>query len=215
MTFIIDKAAPSIISKSPNGSGIPRNATISVQFSEPMNETATTIVVNGISGTTSWNGNNATFTPSSALAYNTAYSVTVSGNDAKGKAFTSAKWTFTTLKDAGIISSTLNDASGNAIANATVSLSNGMTTTTDANGHFEFDNVASGSYTMTVSKAGYQTLEQNVTADAGKTNELSTVSMTASAASASSTDYTLPIAAGLIVIVVLLIAFVAVKRRKK
>ncbi len=90
-----------------------------------------------------------------------------------------------------------------------------MTTTTDANGHFEFDNVASGSYTMTVSKAGYQTLEQNVTADAGKTNELSTVSMTASAASASSTDYTLPIAAGLIVIVVLLIAFVAVKRRKK
>jgi parallel beta-helix repeat protein len=212
VSFIIDKAAPTIISKSPIGSSVSRNATVSVQFSETMNRTATTIVVNGVNGTTSWNGNNATFTPSSTLAFNTAYSVTVSGMDAKGKSFTSAKWTFTTLKDEGVIASTLKDAGGNAIANATVTLSNGMTASSDANGHFEFDNVTSGSYTMTISKAGYQTVERNVTAAAGETNDLDSLSL---AASATSSDYTLPIAVGLIGIVALLLALVALKRRKK
>jgi parallel beta-helix repeat protein len=215
VSFTIDKAAPTIISKSPNGSGISRTATVSVQFSEAMNKTATTIAVNGVTGTMSWSGNNATFTPSSALAYNTVYSVTVSGNDAEGKAFTTMRWTFTTLKDAGIISSSIKDASGNVIANATVTLSNGMTTTTDANGHFEFDNVTSGSYTMTVSKDGYRTFEQNVTAAAGETNELDTMSLTANAANTTSNDYILAIAVGLIGIVVVLLAFVAIKRRKK
>ena len=187
-------------------------ATISVLFSEAMNETATTIAVNGITGTMSWSGNNATFTPSSALAYNTVYSVTVSGKDAIGKGFTTIRWTFTTLKNEGIISSTLMDAEGNMIANATVTLSNGMTTTTDAKGHFEFDNVTSGSYTMTVGKDGYQTVTQNVTAAAGETNEIGTLSLIANPAS---TDYSLAIAAGLIGIVVLFLAFVAIKRRKK
>jgi hypothetical protein len=212
VSFTIDKTAPTIIAKSPNGSGIFRMATISVLFSEAMNETATTIAVNGITGTMSWSGNNATFTPSSALAYNTVYSVTVSGKDAIGKGFTTIRWTFTTLKNEGIISSTLMDAEGNMIANATVTLSNGMTTTTDAKGHFEFDNVTSGSYTMTVGKDGYQTVTQNVTAAAGETNEIGTLSLIANPAS---TDYSLAIAAGLIGIVVLLLAFVAIKRRKK
>jgi hypothetical protein len=104
------------------------------------------------------------------------------------------------------------DAEGNMIANATVTLSNGMTTTTDAKGHFEFDNVTSGSYTMTVGKDGYQTVTQNVTAAAGETNEIGTLSLIANPAS---TDYSLAIAAGLIGIVVLFLAFVAIKRRKK
>ena len=49
-----------------------------------MNQTAVTIVVDGVTGTVSWNGNVATFTPSAALAYDTSYSVTVSGKDLAG-----------------------------------------------------------------------------------------------------------------------------------
>ena len=70
-SFTIDKTAPTITAKSPTGSNVSKGATISVLFSQAMDETATTITVNGVTGTMSWSGNNATFTPSSALAYNT------------------------------------------------------------------------------------------------------------------------------------------------
>ena len=184
---------PTIVAKSPTGSDVSKGATISVLFSQAMNKTATTITVNGVTGTVSWSGNNATFTPSSALAYNTTYSVTVNGKDLTGKALSTTKWNFTTLKDEGIISSTLKDAKGNAIAYATVSLSNGMNTTTDVYGYFEFDNVTSGTYTLTIAKDGYQTVTQTVSTAAGQTTALSPLSMQSNA---SSNDYTLPIVAG-------------------
>ena len=107
----------------------------------------------------------------------------------------------------------LKDAGGNPIADATVSLSNGMNTTTDVYGYFEFNNLTSGSYTMTVTKDGYKTITQNVTATVGETTVLPPLIMQSNA---SSNDYTLPIAAGAIGIVAVLAGvFVVLKRRKK
>lgn len=85
------------------------------------------------------------------------------------------------------LSGTIKDASRNAIANATVTLSNGMTATTDANGVFSFCNVTTGSYNLTVSKAGYQTVTQNdITTTAGRTTELGSISVQAIASGISS-----------------------------
>jgi LPXTG-motif cell wall-anchored protein len=213
VSLTVESSTPTIIAKSPVGSGAAKAAKISVQFSEPMNKTATTISVNGITGTLTWSGNNATFTPSSALAYNTVYNVTVSGKDLSGKALNTTSWTFTTVKDECKITSTLKDASGKAIAGAKVTLSNGMNTTTDANGYFEFKNVTSGSFTLTISKDGYKTITQSVSTVAGETTALGTLSAVANDSEA---DNTLLIAGGAIGIVALLaIAFLVLKRRKK
>ncbi len=83
-------------------------------------------------------GNVATYTPN-ALEYNTEYTVTVQGEDLAGNAV-SYQWSFSTVVTLGNIEGRIVDGDGTAIANATVTLSNGMTTTTDASGHFVFDN---------------------------------------------------------------------------
>ncbi len=215
ISLTVESSTPVVTAKSPVGSGVSKSATISVLFSEAMNQTATTISVNGITGVLTWSGNNATFTPSSALAFNTTYTVTVNGEDLFGKALAATSWTFTTLKDEGKITGTLKDVNGNATVGANVTLSNGMTTETDANGYFEFNNVTSGSYTLTISKDGYKTLTQNVTTAAGETTALGTLSAEANPASTSN-DNTLLIAVVVIVIVALLVGgFLVMQRRKK
>jgi hypothetical protein len=141
VTVVYDTTAPTTTISSAIGSDVPVGSGISVPFSEAMNKSSVRISIDGVSGVITWNDNVATFTPSSALAYDTTYTVTVTGEDFAGNAVTSS-WSFTTLKEDGVISGTVRDANGNA--NATVTLSNGMNTTTDANGYFEFDKVASG-----------------------------------------------------------------------
>ncbi len=211
VSFTVEALAPTVTAEFPVGSSVSKDATISVLFSEAMNTTATTVSVNGTAGEMAWNGNNATFTPSSALAYNTTYTVIVSGEDLSGKVITTS-WTFTTLKDECKITGTLKDASGNATVGAKVTLSNGLTTETDANGYFEF-NVTSGIYTLTISKDGFRTVTQNVTTVAGQTTALGTLS---AEAIPSSTDSTLLIAVGAVGIVALLAGvFLLLRGRKK
>ncbi len=215
VSFTVESSTPTVVAKTPIGSGVSKRATIAVLFSEPMNKTATMIVVSGVTGAISWNHDNATFTPTSVLAYNTVYTVTVNGKDLSGKALNATTWTFTTMKDEGKITCTISDSNGNAVVGATVSLSNGMNTTTDATGYFEFDNVTSGSYVLTITKDGFKTVTQNVSAAAGETTIMAPLSAQSSAANAS-TDYTLPLVAGVIVILALLgTVFLVMKRRKK
>ncbi len=82
------------------------------------------------------------------------YTVTVSGTDKAGNPV-SKSWTFTTIGYQGELKGVMMDANGVPMANAHLRLSNGMTTTTDANGNFEFDGLAPGDYTITVSRDGY------------------------------------------------------------
>ncbi len=210
VSFIVDTVAPTIVSISPSGNDVGIESKVTLTFSEAMNEGSVSIVVNGVSGTMSWSGNTATFTPSSSLVYNTRYSVSVSGKDLAGNAMSSS-WSFTT-ETAGTITGTATDSNGNPIANATVTLSNGMTTTTDANGAFVFDNVTAGSYNVTISKSGYQTMTEQVNSTAAGTSDLGSISVSSVAGS---NDDAL-IAVGVIVIVAVLIgAFLLIRHRKK
>ena len=56
------------------------------------------------------------------------------------------------------IDSTFVGPSNDPRANATVTSSNGMMSTTDADGHFMLDDVTVGTYNVTITKNGYQTI---------------------------------------------------------
>lgn len=88
--------------------GVAANSTISATFSETMNgSTLTTDSFrltgggNTVNGSVSTSGNKATFTPSSNLAYNTTYTVTITtdakaANAASSALFSNYTWSFTT-----------------------------------------------------------------------------------------------------------------------
>ena len=211
VSFTVDVIPPVISALSPTGTGVAVGTTISVSFSKQMNETSVLLIVNGVTGTTSWRDDTVFFTPSSTLIYATTYHVTVTGKDVAGNELTGTMWNFTT-ETAGTILGVAQDSSGNPIANATVTLSNGMTTTTDANGNFVFDNVTAGTYNVTISKDGYQTVTQQVTTTVGNTSDLGALSVSSAP---SSNDDTVIVVGVIVVLAVLIGAFLLIRQRKK
>ena len=214
VTFLVDTVAPTIVGKTPAGSGAPPSTMINVTFSEAMNTGSVNMTVAGINGTMSWNGNSVVFTPSSPLAYDTGYSVTVSGKDLAGNQV-NATWTFTTLKNEGAIEGVVKDANGAPIANATVTLSNGMTAVTDANGHFVIENVTSGNYTMTMTKDGFVSVTQNVSTSAGVTSQAGTLDLKAAPSGTAAADNGLVIAMVAVLLVVMAAIGVMLVRKRK
>ncbi len=214
VTFVVDSVTPSITSATPAGDNVSRTASIVIEFSEAMNQTSTTITIAGVNGTLTWSGSTATFTPSSALTYGTSYNVTVSGHDLAGNPMTSTE-SFTTVKGYGLISGVIKDAAGQVIADATVTLSNGMTTTTDANGAFSFSNVSAGSYDLTVGKTGYETVTQSVSSVAGETTALGSVSVSTTTGTTSNDSGMLVIAVIVGIVALLFVLILFVWRRKK
>ena len=75
----------------------------------------------------------------------------------------------------GTISGTvIEDGTENSIEMATVTLSpSGKNTYTSNDGHFEFNNLYSDQYTMTVQKTGYETNRKTVTLLTGETEIVS------------------------------------------
>jgi hypothetical protein len=173
ITVVIDSTAPSAL-VSPMGLGVSVDSVITVEFSEAMDQAMTTITIEGVTGTITWNGNIATFTPSS-LDYNGAYIVNVVGRDLAGNAFAKS-WTFNTTV-AGNIAGILVDEDGDPIAGANVTLSNGMMTTSDANGRFVFNDVPLGAYNVTIVAEGHESIGTNATSVAGTTDELGELTM--------------------------------------
>ena len=141
------------------------------------------------------------------------YTLYVQATDNAGNVNTTSVM-FTVDKEC-IVSGTVKDANGNAIANATVTLSNGMTTTTDSNGHFVLNNSSAGTYNVTVSKNGYTALMQSVSTTTGTTSNMGTL-VVQSTPSSPSLSNGLVIGAVIVVIVALLaVAFVMYGKRKK
>ena len=68
--------------------------------------------------------------------------------------------------------SVTNSATGVPVAAATVTLSNGLIRVTDLNGNFSYTVVLNGTYTLTVSAAGYVTQSQLVTIKPGHTTNV-------------------------------------------
>ena len=122
---------PTVSSTSPadNAGGVALNATMGATFSKPMlpasiNTTSFTVTP-GVSGSVSYSGTMATFTPGASLAFGTVYTATIT-TEAKDAAGTpllaSYRWSFTTITDPPpTVSSTspANNATGVAL-NATI-----------------------------------------------------------------------------------------------
>lgn len=213
VTFIVDTTAPTVV-VSPIGTGVAIDAKIVIEFSEPMNLSSIEIIVShDVEGDVVFVDNVATYTPN-ALEYNTDYTVSVIGKDLAGNAVAKT-WTFSTMVGVGNIGGRIVDSDGNALVNVTVTLSNGMTATTDVNGNFAFDNVTAGTYDLTVSKDGYQTMTKSVSATADATNDLGSMSMQPTAPAASSSNDGLLIGAVIVVIAALLAGLFLFFRRKK
>ena len=175
VTFAVDLTAPTM-TVSPTGTGVARSTTVTVSFRDEVDKASINITVGGASGSLSWAGDTATFTPDSPLTVNTTYQATVSGKGADGDAF-SRSWSFTTVDDRSSITGTVHDGNGNPIVKATVKLSNGMSTMTDDDGHFQFVNVSAGSYTLTISKDGYTTMTTEIDVNAMQVDELGTLNI--------------------------------------
>jgi hypothetical protein len=109
---IIYTGPPVVISATPadTGTNVPIGSVISTTFNTAMDTTTisnTTFTVQGPSGPVDGtfgydtSSNTATFTPTGQLAYNTTYTVTVTGGvtDTSGNALTAKTWSFTTALD--------------------------------------------------------------------------------------------------------------------
>ena len=211
VTIITDTIDPTAV-VGPTGHDVPLDSSIVITFSEAMNTTDVVITVDDLEGTVSWSGNVLTFHPM-AMLYNAIYVVKVTGTDLAGNEV-QLTWTFSTAT-VGYIEGYVKDSSGNAIANATVKLSNNLTATTDANGHFLFENVTLGNYTVTVTKDGFVGLTLNVTVLADTTSNLDVMTLTSTTATTKTSDSTwLYIVIGIVaVIVVGGVAWVVLRRK--
>jgi hypothetical protein len=110
-----DVTAPTVISTIPvrAATGVPINQAISATFSKAMDPatiTTTTFTVTGVTGTVTYSGVTAVFTPTSNLAAGTLYTATITtgAKDLAGNALAvNYTWTFTTSATADIIKPTV------------------------------------------------------------------------------------------------------------
>lgn len=176
VSFTVDTVVPTA-NVWPTGFDVGIDATIRVVFSEAMDHPSVSMIINGVDAAATWDGDTAMFEPS--LQYDGLYTVTVVGRDLAGNSVNTT-WSFTTLKDEGTISGTVRGANGTVLGGAIVMLSNGLTTTTDTQGHFHFDNVSSGSYALIVTMDGYDDLSLDVSLVAGQAGHVGTLVLSAS-----------------------------------
>ena len=212
LTFVIDTTNPTVLAFSPTGGEAQMNAaqvaTIAVSFSEKMNASSMKILVNGKAGNVSTT-DGVNFTCLVSLSYDQGCTVNMTAKDLAGNPVGSS-WSFTTIKNEGYIEGVLHDANGNPVFNATITLSNGMTTLTDANGHFKFSNVTSGKYLLKITKDGYPSIVQDVTTTAGQVNDLGSIKFQALG---TTLDPLVLIAAFVLLITAILVMVVVVRRR--
>lgn len=165
VTFVVDTIAPTVVSRSPTGSEESTRSVVSVAFSEAMDESSVSVMVEGVEGTLSWDGNTVTFRPSSLFKGNTEYSISVSGRDMAGNELPGTTWNFTTA-NVGTISGTMTDKNGDPVPGSTVTLKGAMggtlTAITNSDGEYSFYDVPIGEYTMTVEKRGYEAMTYTI-----------------------------------------------------
>ena len=212
VTFSVDSVKPTVTGFGPAGADVAVDGKVTVTFSEAMNQSSVVITIDGATGTVTWEGNAVTFAPGSPLAHLLGYTVSVSGNDLAGNPV-SKSWSFTTIAYQGSLRGVLRDANGVPMANAHVVLSNGQNTTTDANGSFEFTNLAPGGYNMTISRDGYADTMMELTLGADQINDIGAVNVDMK--QITSTNWMPFVMAGILSVIVGLFLIVMVRRRKK
>jgi hypothetical protein len=178
--FTVDAVAPTVVGSNPSGRAVNVTDTISVFFSEAMDQATVHFDVNGVSvAPTTWVGNLATYTHSVPLSYAKNYTVTVSGKDLAGNDLTGSRKTFSFATKC-LVTGVVKDSNGNPIANATVTLKQGSTevaqTKTGVDGSYSLA-VPEGTYDMTISASGKKDFTQTLTVAVGATNSPVSVSL--------------------------------------
>ncbi|MHC1709408.1 MAG: right-handed parallel beta-helix repeat-containing protein [Methanomassiliicoccales archaeon] len=175
VTFIVDATAPTA-EVSPTGDDLELDSVVVIVFSEQMNVTSVSVIVDGATGNVTWKGTVLTFTPT-ALEYATDYLVTVSGKDLAGNAM-EMNWTFTTTAGTGSLTGTLVDEDGEPMANVTVHVGD-RTAVTNELGRFVLNDLAPGNYLLTVDEEGYEMFTDSVAVTVGEANELGDLTLVA------------------------------------
>jgi hypothetical protein len=175
VTFTIDTLSPTA-EISPTGDDLGLDSIVVVEFSELMNATSVSVVVDGVTGNITWNGTVLTFTPST-LAYATDYLVTVSGKDLAGNPL-EINWTFRTTAGTGSLIGTIVDENGDPIANVTVHIGD-RTAVTNELGRFVLNDLAPGNYVLTVDEEGFDVYTDPVAVTVGEANELGDLTLVA------------------------------------
>ncbi|OPY30991.1 MAG: Y_Y_Y domain protein [Methanomassiliicoccales archaeon PtaU1.Bin124] len=168
--FSIDTVSPMVTAHSPTGSSEPHDVVVALRFSESMNKSSVRVLINGEIVTASWT-DDLTIEMEMSFDYGMNYSIAMMGSDIAGNPL-EFSWSFGIEKGEGTISGVIRDADGDPVANAIVSLSNGMTCVTNETGCFSFANVSTGSYKLTISKEGYQTMTRAVSSSPEQINEI-------------------------------------------
>lgn len=153
----VDTTPPVVESVAPEGSTRNKPSVIAVQFSEAMD--VSTVVVEGIEGTASWDGTNLSFVPSTELVRGKVYAVAVRGADLAGNVV-EKQWTFT-IAEIMPAKGVVTDIEGRPIAGAVVVLNTGDQAVTGNDGVFTLD-IEPGTYNATVSRDGYQSAMASV-----------------------------------------------------
>jgi hypothetical protein len=175
VTFLVDVLVPSIAGMLPQGTEVPVDSIIEVNFTKEMDPLATTISVSGVSGNTEWNGTLLRFTPSGPLEHGTTYNVFVNSSDLVGNTL-STSWSFTTT-DLGTITGIVTDAQGNPLSGVNVALDTGQAMVTNESGGFILTAPA-GQHNLILSKLGWNTRTVPVNIVAGQAIGMEAVAIT-------------------------------------
>ncbi|MFP4196024.1 MAG: Ig-like domain-containing protein [Methanomassiliicoccales archaeon] len=157
----VDTTPPSVLEYDPVGRGVDTDTSIRVVFSEPI--TGINFTVDGIEGNHSVEGREVTFLPANEMERGHTYQVRIEGSDAAGNRLEAYSWFFTT-ESQGEISGVILDEDGRPVANATVTLDTGETTTTDAQGRFTLQ-ASPGEHLVIITKEGYEERAMHVELD--------------------------------------------------
>jgi len=158
-----------------------------------------------IGGTVSYSDTTATFTPSANLDFNSIYTATITtvAMDLAGNAMASAyTWSFKTIlalptptpttiptpvptpsaspESKGTVFGTVYGLDEEPLKGVTVTITGtdfSDSTETDENGYYEFRNLASGDYTLTYEKEGYQIQTKDISLGEGEILDLGTIIM--------------------------------------
>jgi len=210
VTFTVDSTAPTA-EVSPTGNDVGADKVVVIEFSEPMNQSSVSVIVEGVTGETAWDGNVLTFTPS-ALEYASDYIVTVTGKDLAGNDM-EMNWTFSTASPSGFITGTILGEDGEPLANVTVRAGD-ASAVTDELGRFLLDGLAAGDYLLTVDEDGYEPYTSNVTVTEGEASDVGQLSLVAVDTGEDGGGNTLMIVAAIAIIAVACAVLVVfIKRR--
>ncbi|MGA1821927.1 MAG: C25 family cysteine peptidase [Thermoplasmatota archaeon] len=92
--FKVDGAAPYVIAFSPQGSDLPDDSAVTVQFSEDMDRESVSVLVNGDPALIEWGGASALIHPGGGLQNGGEYQVVIEGSDLYGNRMQPHIWSF-------------------------------------------------------------------------------------------------------------------------